>query len=102
MVCNQHLGCTFCCGSINNHITTWVEFVHALGVRYGPSLDSLDEIIFRDAGDDLGTAVPLFTGDKSLNFPGGYGTNQLIALRSYQAFPTTVLAFMPQLHTQDR
>ena len=79
-----------------------VRLLHALGVRYGPSLDSLDEIIFRDAGDDLGTAVPLFTGDKSLNFPGGYGTNQLIALRSYQAFPTTVLAFMPQLHTQDR
>lgn len=75
----------------------------SLGLQVGPSFDRLDRVIFRRSSDDTAEAVPLFTGDKSdFAWDGDYTTDNTICWRFDQPFPGTVLAVMPQLHTQDR
>lgn len=84
-----------------HHRVAW-RLYKTLGLKVGPDFDNLDEIIFRTMADELGKAVPLYTGDKSQTWPGDYGTDELICWRFDGPFPGTVEAIMPQLHTQDR
>jgi len=74
----------------------------SLGLSVGPSFDKLTPIVFRKASDLMDTAVPLFSGDKEMTWEGDYSTEALVSWRFSQPFPGTVLAIMPQLHTQDR
>ncbi|RME94052.1 MAG: hypothetical protein D6773_19980 [Alphaproteobacteria bacterium] len=73
-----------------------------MGLSVGPSFDKLTPIVFRKASDLMDTAVPLFSGDKEMTWEGDYSTEALVSWRFSQPFPGTVLAIMPQLHTQDR
>jgi hypothetical protein len=50
-------------------------------------------------GDSM---VPLFTGDVEIQWEGSYSTANYVTWRFAGMFPGTVLAVMPQLHTQDR
>lgn len=72
-----------------------------LGLKVGPDVDHLDTVVFRDTSDDVGVAVPLFTGDVEIPWDGDYSKNNTIYWRWEGAFPGTVLALMPQLTTQD-
>lgn len=72
------------------------------GLKYGADFTSLDTVSFRDSYDPTATALPLFTGDKFVEWPGGYdGDGQICWRRDYPG-PLTVLAIGPQLVTQDR
>ena len=46
-------------------------------------------------------AVPLFTGDKEIEFTGAYDENDKIFVRQSQPLPLTVLAIYPRLTTFD-
>jgi len=74
----------------------------SLGLSTGPTLDDLTPITFRTAADLLGQPVPLFTGDKTVIWEGGYNTEHAICWRWTGAMPGTILAIMPHLNTQDR
>ena len=74
----------------------------SLGLKVGPDFDHLDEVVFRSTADDLGEAVPLFTGDVEKAWRGGYSKENLICWRWGQAFPGAMLAVMPQMKTEDR
>jgi hypothetical protein len=50
----------------------------------------------------MDTAVPLFTGDKEIEFPGGYDDDAKIFVRQTQPLPMTVLAIYPRLNTFDK
>lgn len=50
-------------------------------------------------GDSM---VPLFSGDVEIQWEGSYSTANYVTWRFAGMFPGTVLAVMPQLHTQDR
>jgi hypothetical protein len=75
---------------------------NSLGLKIGPSFDTLSPIVFRKTSDPLGAAPPLFTGDKTESFEGDYDKDAYICWRQEQPLPSTVLAVMPQLVTQDR
>jgi hypothetical protein len=75
---------------------------NTLGLKYGPSFDKLSPLIDRSTADALGQAVPLFSGDRSATFEGGYDTDAYICWQQDDPLPSTILAVMPQLHTQDR
>ena len=45
--------------------------------------------------------VPLFTGDKDVEFDGGYDTDGFVVVLQDQALPLTVLAIYPRLITFD-
>jgi hypothetical protein len=57
---------------------------------------TLDRIPFRDSSMAMDQAVPLFTGDKEIEFPGGYDDDDRIYVRQDQPLPMTVLALVPK------
>lgn len=77
------------------------RFFETLGVKQGPNANTLSPIQFRAASDPMGSAPPLYTGDMGESFEGDYDSEGSIFVRSYQPYPMTLLAIMPQMSTQD-
>ncbi len=74
----------------------------SLGLKIGTSYDRLDPVIFRSTSDQMGLPPPLFSGIISEQIDSDYDFDNNICLRQDQPLPLTILAVMPQLHTQDR
>jgi hypothetical protein len=77
------------------------RFWQTLGIQVGKDEDNLDPITFRQVGDDLTAAVPLFSGDKAYSWEAGSDTDGGVYIQRYQPFPATLLAIMPRVVTQD-
>lgn len=78
------------------------RFYNTLGAKVGPDADNLDDIQFRKPSDPMNQAPPLFTGDKLVDWPGGYDFDGYVMVRQDQPLPMTLVAIMPQVHTFDR
>ena len=68
-----------------------VKLLDTMGLKYGISVDDLSIETFRLTSDSIGTALPLFTGDRELTMPGVYDTSGEIYLRQDQPFPSSIL-----------
>ena len=79
-----------------------VRLFQSLGGAVGPDVDNLDNIVFREGGDAMDTAVPLYTGDVEVEWDGGYSSDNHVFYRQDKPLPTTIQAFMSQMNTQDR
>ena len=73
-----------------------------VGIEVGNDSGEADRIPFRDSSMAMDEAVPLFTGDKEIEFPGGFDDDDRIYVRQTQPLPLTVLALFPRLNTFDR
>ena len=51
---------------------------------------TLTAIDFRASGSAMNLPIPLFTGDKSVEFDTGYGTEGLVYIQQPQALPMTI------------
>ena len=79
-----------------------VRLHETVGVEVGISSASVERIPFRDSSMAMDTAVSLFTGDKDIEFTGGFDNDQdRIYVQQTQALPLTVLALFPRLNTFD-
>ena len=78
-----------------------LRLFETVGVEVGNGADDLDRIPFRDSSMDMDTAIPLFTGDKEIEFPGGFEDDDRIFVRQTQPLPLTVLALFPRMNTFD-
>jgi len=79
-----------------------VRLFETVGVEVGTSSSSVERIPFRDSSMAMDTAVSLFTGDKDIEFTGGFDDDQdRIYVQQTQALPLTVLALFPRLNTFD-
>jgi len=78
-----------------------VRLLNTVGLDVGPDADTLETIPFRDSSMAASEAVPLFTGDKTVEFTGTYYENDTIHIRQTQALPATILAIYPRLTTFD-
>ena len=78
-----------------------VRFQDSVGASVGPSGDNLTAIDFRDSGAAMDLPVPLFTGDKAVEFDVGHGTEGLIYVKQPQALPMTILGIYPRLETEN-
>ena len=78
-----------------------VRLLRTLGGQAGTSETKLDQLQFRDASVPMGTAPPLFTGDKSFAGPGGSERTARAWFVHAEPLPATVVAFMPQINTED-
>ncbi len=74
-----------------------VRLFDTLGCDIGPSWISYDSLIFRKASDVLDAPPPLYTGDKSLLYRGGYETTGRIYVQNRYPLPFTLLAFKAEL-----
>ena len=79
-----------------------IRFLATLGAKAGADENNLDEIQFRKPADPMNQAVPLFTGDQMVEWPNGYDFDGYLMIKQDQPLPITVIAIMPQVHTQDR
>ena len=72
-----------------------------VGLEIGTDSTNLDRIFFRDDSMNMDTAIPLFTGDKEIEFPGGFDDDAKLYVRQDQPLPMTILALFPRLNTFD-
>ena len=78
-----------------------VRFYETVGAKVGPSETNLDIIPFRDSSAAMTAPVPLFTGDKSTEFPSDYGTDGFVVVKQDQPLPMTILAIYARLELYD-
>lgn len=75
---------------------------NTLGLRIGPDTGNLTGIPFRAVGDPMDEAVPLFTGEKTVeDFPGDWESDPRIVIQTDSPLPMTVLAVVPRVETND-
>lgn len=77
------------------------RFLETLGCKYGRTFDDLLEIPFRSAADPMDAPPPLYTGDKTVTWPGGYDGDAYLCLVHDQPLPWTLVAIFPRLSTSD-
>jgi hypothetical protein len=77
-----------------------VRFQNTVGASVGPNAATLTAIDFRASGSAMNLPIPLFTGDKSIEFDTGYGTEGLVYIQQPQALPMTILGIYPRLETE--
>ena len=78
-----------------------VRFQDTVGAKVGPDAANLTSIDFRASGSPMNLPIPLFTGDKSVEFDTGYGTEGLVYVQQPQALPMTILGIYPRLETEN-
>lgn len=61
----------------------------------------LEEVTFREVGDAMDTAVPLFTGERVVTFDGDWETDARIHVRGAKPTPFTLLALAPEMQTNE-
>ena len=73
------------------------DLLNSLTLKFGPSSSKLEEKEFREVGDAMDSAAPLFTGEKTYEFPGGWDTDTRIVVESDSPSPFTLRAMGPEL-----
>jgi hypothetical protein len=61
----------------------------------------VDRVPFRDSSMAMDQAVSLFTGDKDIEFAGGFEEDDRIFVAQSQPLPLTVLALYARMNTFD-
>lgn len=79
-----------------------LRLFRTVGVKVGSSESELDSIPFRSSANAMDTATPLFSGDKEVEFRGGFDTDGFVVVQQDQALPLTVLGIFPRLITFDQ
>lgn len=76
----------------------------SLGLRIGTNFDEddMNVVTFRRTSNQLGAAPPLFSGVISETLDADFDFENNICWEQYQPLPSTILAVMPQMVTQDR
>ena len=67
-------------------------------LSFGPSWSDLTEIDFRVVSDPMDAAAPLYTGERFVEFPGGWVGDARIVVESDDPAPFTLLALAPEIN----
>ena len=78
-----------------------VRLYESVGVEVGPDLNNMETIPFRSSATLMDKAIPVYTGDKEIEFRGNYESDGFIFVRQTQPLPLTVLSLYPELITND-
>ena len=78
-----------------------IRLYESIGVEVGPDLSNMERIPFRSSADEMDSGVPVFTGDKEVEFRGNYETDGFVFVRQTQPLPLTILSLYPKLQTND-
>lgn len=82
------------------HAVTVLLF-DSLGGRLGPATGRLEALLYRTAGDAMDAAPPLFTGAKTVEWPGGWQREKRILFVQDQPLPLNLAGFVPQMQTNE-
>ena len=73
---------------------TTVRLFESLSCSIGPTWTDYDSYVFRDTSDPMEAATPLFTGDKEMNFTGGFEKAGDMCIQDSYPVPLTVLGII--------
>ena len=74
-----------------------IRLNRSLGGSIGDE-NTQDELLYYSLGvDEMGFAVPLFTGDKEIHFPGGWSKDSTIKIIQNKPLPFHVLGIFPEI-----
>ncbi len=79
-----------------------LRLFRTVGVLVGSSETEIDRIPFRSSAGAMTSATPLFTGDKEIEFRGGFDTDGFIVVQQNQPLPLTIIGIFPRLITYDQ
>jgi len=79
-----------------------IRLHETVGIEVGNDAGELDRIPFRDSSMLMDQGIPLFTGDKDIEFDGGFSEDDRIFVRQSQVLPLSVLALFPRMNTFDK
>lgn len=89
-------------GKIKRIHSITLRLHETVGVEVGSSTNEVDRIPFRTSAMAMSAAVELFTGDKEIEFRGGFEEDEQIVVQQSQPLPLTLLAIYPRLNTFDK
>lgn len=79
-----------------------LRLYETVGAKIGSSETELDRIPFRSSAAAMSAALPLFSGDKEVEFRGGFESDGFIVVQQDQPLPMTILGIYPRLITFDQ
>ena len=88
-------------GKIKKIHSVVLRLFRTVGCSVGTSITNVDTIPFRDSSDSTDTAVPLFTGDKSIEAASNWETEGAIVVQQTQPLPMTIVGIYPRVVVQD-
>ena len=78
-----------------------LRLYRSVGVKIGESDTNNDLIPFRSSAELMDESISLFTGDKQIEFDGGFDTDGFITVIQDQPLPLTLLGIYVRLQTWD-
>lgn len=78
-----------------------VRLQDTLGGKVGPTESDLEELEFRSSADAMDAAPDFYTGDKRLDWRGGYEKEGYVWYVNEQPFPATIVALIPEVATYE-
>ena len=88
-------------GKIKRIAAVTVRFFRTVNALVGGDVGTLDRIPFRSGADAMDTAIPLFDGDKEIEFPTGFDQDAFVVVRQDLPLPMTVIACFARVQTFD-
>ena len=68
-----------------------------VGVEVGPNVNNMERIPFRSSAAAMNSPVPLFTGDKQIEFSDDFNTDGFVVVRQTQPLPLSLLSAYPRI-----
>lgn len=90
-------GTNFAQGYMQNIPKAYIRFYRTMGGKFGPTFDKLEEIQYRTPQDKMDIAIPLFTGEKQVNFPAQWSHSSQVCVVQDEPLPMTILAILPEV-----
>ena len=90
-------GTNFAQGYTQNIPKAYVRLYRTMGGTVGPAFDKMEQIQYRTPLDKMDTAVPLFTGEKQINFPAQWDHFAQVCIEQDKPLPIIILAVIPEI-----
>jgi hypothetical protein len=84
-------------GRLKRVINVTVVVLNSLTFSLGTSSSDIIDYDFREVADPMDAFAPLFTGERKVEFPGDWATDERLYIESQDAVPFTLLALAPEI-----
>ena len=88
-------------GKIKRIDEVTARFFRTVNAQVGGNTATLDRIPFRSGADAMDVAIPLFDGDKEIEFPSGFDQDSFVVVRQDLPLPMTIIAVFARVQTFD-
>jgi len=88
-------------GSRSRLTTLVMRFFESVGAKYKASTGDLKDLTFRNISDISDEGVPLFSGEKEVKPPAGWGNQNWVEIVQEQPLPMTLLGYVAKIEVSD-